>query len=92
MSPSSRSRATASAEVGLTVSPTTITPRARPSQPTATGVRPCACAAVTASTSDVRQVLRPLLEQPRATDDDRVALDDALDAEALAVGEVLHGR
>ena len=41
---SSRNRATASAEESLTVSATTTTPRAFPSQPTATVVPPgCLC-------------------------------------------------
>ena len=43
--PSPRSCATASAEVGLTVSATTSTARAAPSQATATAVRPCRSAA-----------------------------------------------
>ena len=90
VSPSSRSRATASADVGLTVSPTTMTPRARPSQPTATARAPLAPArASTASASDGGRCCDHSLEQARPADDDGVALDDALDAEALAVGEVL---
>ena len=36
-----------------------------------------------------RQVLRPVREQSRPADDDGVAVDDALHAEALDVGEVL---
>ncbi len=43
-SPRARSRRTASALVGLTASATTSTARARPSQPTATAVRPSASA------------------------------------------------
>ena len=34
---------------------------------------------------------RPLGQQRRPADDERVAVDDALDAEALAVGEALDG-
>ena len=39
-----------------------------------------------------REVLRPVGQQARPADDDGVALDDALDAEPLAVGEVRYHR
>ena len=35
---------------------------------------------------------RPVGEQRGAADHERVPVDDALDTEALAVGEALHGR
>ena len=35
---------------------------------------------------------RPVGEQRGPAGDERVAIDDALDAEALAVGESLHRR
>ena len=88
-SPSSRSPAIASAEVGLTVSATTRTARAAPSQPTKTGVRPAASAASRAATQCVVEVQRPVGEEPLATGDDGVTVDDALHAEALDVGERL---
>ena len=50
-SPSALSEATASAEVGFTVSATTRIARAAPSQPTATAVRPAASASARAASS-----------------------------------------
>ena len=66
-------RATASALVGFTVSATTSSPRAAPSQPTATTVRPVRPRrAASASVELGRQRLRPLGQQRRPADDDGV--------------------
>ena len=86
------SSATAAALVGLAVSATTSRPRAPPSQPAATTVWPLACAAARACVELGGQVLAPLGEQARPAGDDGVAVDDALDAEALAVLERLDRR
>ena len=85
-SPSAFSEATASAELSLTVSATTKIAVARPSQPAAIAVCPRASAARRAASSSGRQVHRPVGQQRGPADDQRVAVDDALDAEALAVG------
>ena len=90
--PSSRSPATASAEVGLTVSATTSTARAAPSQPTKIGVRPAASAASRRCGEGVVEVQRPVGEEPLAPGDDGVAVDDALHAEPCGVGERLDRR
>ena len=64
-------RATASALVGLTVSATTKTARAAPSQPAATAVWPRASAAAPRARRARRgSVHRPVGEQRRAADDD----------------------
>ena len=64
--PRSRSCATASALVGLTASATTSTPRAAPSQPTATAVRPAASARGHGALRARRgRCWRPLGQQPR---------------------------
>ena len=78
--------------VGLTVSATTSTARARPSQPAAIAVRPRASAAGgprRASGSGACAQSASSAGRPTTT---RMAVDDALDAEALAVGEALDGR
>ena len=87
--PSAFSDATASAELGLTVSATTNTAAAWPSQPAAMAVCPRASAAPAGGVELGGQVHRPVGQQRRAADDERVPVDDALDAEALAVGEAL---
>jgi hypothetical protein len=88
--PSARSSAIASAEVSLTVSATTRTPRAAPSQATTTRCGPRLggrAPRAEASGSD-----RPLSASSAAAGDDGVAVDDALHAEALGVGEGLDRR
>ena len=62
-----------------------------PSQPAAMAVWPRASAARRAASSSRGQIHGPVGEQRRAADDQRVTVDDALDAEALAVGEALDG-
>ena len=95
-SPSARSRVIASADVGLTASATTSTPRARPSQPTAIAVAPSACAAAKASVSSAgrccdhssssrgRPTRTAWLWSPAST--------TPWTPEALDVREVLNGR
>ena len=73
------------------MSATTKIAPARPSQPAAIAVWPRPSAARAGGLELGRQVHRPVREQRGAPDDERVAVDDALDAEALAVGEALDG-
>ena len=91
-SPSAFSDATASAELSLTVSATTKT--ARRSAVPAGGDRglPARLGGAAGGVELGRQVHRPVGQQRGAPDDERVAVDDALDAEALAVGEALDRR
>ena len=81
------SSATASALVGLTVSATTRRPRAPPSQPTATTVWPAGLAPRLRAASSSGGSAWPSRRAGRPAGDDGVAVDDALDAEALAVAE-----
>ena len=87
--PSAFSDATASADVALTVSATTKTAVACPSQPAAIAVCPRASAARRAASSAGGRCMRPIGQQRGPAHDQRVALDDALDAEPFAVGEAL---
>ena len=85
--PSARSEATASADVGLTVSATTSSPRTAPSQATATAVRPCDSAASPGRLELGGQRERAVGQERRPSDLHAATADDALDAEALVVGE-----
>lgn len=91
-SPRDLIRVIASALVSLIVSATTRIARASPSQPTATAVRPCGLGGLSGALQLGGQVLGPLGQQARTAGQDRVPVDDALDAEPLDVREVLHGR
>ena len=90
-SPRARSSAIAAALVGLTASATTSTPRAAPSQPTSTGVRPAASASSLPGAGRRRRSIALFGQEPLAADDDAPAVDDAGDAEALHVGEPVDG-
>ena len=84
------SSAIACALDGLAASATTSRPRAAPSQPAATTVWPSACGLARAASSSRGQAAWPhSARSARPAGDDRVAVDDALDAEALAVAERL---
>ena len=78
--PSAFSDATASADVSLTVSATTNTAVARPSQPAAMAVCPRASAARRAASSSGGRCIAHSAQQRRPPDDQRVPVDDALDA------------
>ena len=75
-------------QVGLTVSATTSTARAAPSQPTRIGGAADGLGGVLGGSRGRRGGgMRPVGEEPLAAGDDGVAVDDALHAEALAVRE-----
>ena len=82
-----RKAATAAAEVGLTVSVTVISPRASPSQPTSTGVRPSACSAAYAARSFVRHLSPSAASSSSRADHDRPGLDLGEQAEAGPVAQ-----
>ena len=88
--PSARSRATASAEVGLTVSATAKTAPGAPSTAPTTAVAAARLAHRGAAASSSAGERRRSSAGRPATH--RAALDDALDAEALAVRERLDRR
>ena len=91
-SPRSRSRETASADDGLIVSPTTMHAAGLAVPADRDRRTSLALRAVDRGGKRRIEVLRPVLEQPGPPDDDGVALDDALDAEAVDVREVFDRR
>ena len=76
----------------LTASATTRTPRAWPSQPTATAVPPAAWASSSASRRSAERCWDQSASRRRPTDEDGVPVDEPLHAEALDVREVLDRR
>ena len=73
-------------------SATTNSPATAPSIAAATTVRPWLSSSASAASSSRRELEAPLGEHRRPADDDRVPVDDGLDAEAAAVREALDRR